>query len=171
MLPGWLARAVVGKHHRSSHNAGKNWIGTHTRSSAWCSSDLRQSHSVRRLYYLIYAILVFGRNICVTSSTKRFRLHKWPTTGIKNYGLALIPTCHFGYFTLASLIVNVPFSIVWCLAGSKATSLAHALTMARQGGGKAITRILVVGLVLVSAFWLVSRKKRRRSGSDPPSQE
>ena len=26
--------------------------------------------------------------------------------GMKNYGLALVPSCGFGYFTLASLIVN-----------------------------------------------------------------
>ena len=85
--------------------------------------------------------------------------------GLKNYGLALVPSIDFKLFTLASLIVNVPFSVMWCLLGSQAKNLGDALGVAKKAGGKASAAIIGAGtgtflVVLLAKKWL---KKRRIS--------
>jgi hypothetical protein len=77
--------------------------------------------------------------------------------GLKNYGLALIPSIDFGLFTLASLVVNIPFSVMWCLLGSQAKNLGDALSAAKRAGGKASMAIVGAGTGLCLIAWLVKR--------------
>lgn len=82
--------------------------------------------------------------------------------GLKNYGLALIPSTDFGLFTLASLIVNVPFSIMWCLLGSQAKNLPEALAAAKRIGGKASAAIIGAGAGACLLVWLANRAMKQR---------
>jgi len=84
--------------------------------------------------------------------------------GLKNYGLALAPSIDFTLFTVASAIVNVPFSIMWCLLGSQAKNLGDALRVAKKAGGKASAALVgagtgVVLVVLLTKRWLKSRQR------------
>lgn len=83
--------------------------------------------------------------------------------GLKNYGLALVPSIDFNLFTVASAIVNVPFSIMWCLLGSQAKNLGDALGVAKKAGGKASAALVGAGtglvlVVLLTQRWLKSRR-------------
>jgi uncharacterized membrane protein YdjX (TVP38/TMEM64 family) len=55
-----------------------------------------------------------------------FRLAPVPLA-VKNYGLAPFPQCTPMIFFLAALLVNIPFTIMWCVAGASSGSLMEAL--------------------------------------------
>ena len=83
--------------------------------------------------------------------------------GLKNYGLALVPKTDFHLFTLASAIVNIPFSVMWCLLGSQAKNLGDALGVAKKAGGKASAAIIGAGtgvclVVFLTKRWLKNRR-------------
>ncbi|KAG8468319.1 hypothetical protein KFE25_013402 [Diacronema lutheri] len=67
---------------------------------------------------------------------------------LKNYGLAALPehVVPSRTFCLVTVVVNVPYSVAWSLAGSSASSLQDAISgKARSGGG---TVALKVGALL-----------------------
>lgn len=83
--------------------------------------------------------------------------------GLKNYGLALVPSIDFRLFTLASAIVNIPFSIMWCFLGSQAKNLGDALLVAKRAGGKASAALAGAGtgvclIVLLTKKWLKDKR-------------
>eukprot|EP00747_Dinoflagellata_sp_TGD_P179999 gnl/TRDRNA2_/TRDRNA2_31728_c0_seq1.p1 gnl/TRDRNA2_/TRDRNA2_31728_c0~~gnl/TRDRNA2_/TRDRNA2_31728_c0_seq1.p1 ORF type:complete len:246 (+),score=35.92 gnl/TRDRNA2_/TRDRNA2_31728_c0_seq1:55-792(+) len=70
--------------------------------------------------------------------------------GVKNYGLALTDVGCLQY-CIAALVVNTPFSIMWCSAGAACTSLSEAINFdsSKSPIAKYISTPVVVGIVAV----------------------
>ena len=90
--------------------------------------------------------------------------------GVKNYGMALVDSVKLRHFTTASLLVNVPFSIMWAFIGSQASELSEAFVLAKDAGSyvqdiasrlPAFVWITILALLCVAAVW-GGRGTRRR---------
>jgi len=108
-----------------------------------------------------------------------FRLGPVPLA-VKNYGLAAFPQVTPFIFTAATFVVNVPFTMMWCVAGGSATSLVDAIAAAEGGGGesgdaassgnfKFIVMAVVAGVAVLAA-WMYLRKGGSSKEEAAPSE-
>lgn len=88
---------------------------------------------------------------------------------LKNYGLGMVRSLPMSTFVLVTIAVNVPFSIVWSLTGSSASSLQAALESGGAGSaGPTIARSVSAVVLLIAAGLLTNfcREQLKLAGGD-----
>mmetsp|Transcript_45693 Transcript_45693/g.146662 ORF Transcript_45693/g.146662 Transcript_45693/m.146662 type:complete len:329 (-) Transcript_45693:50-1036(-) len=81
--------------------------------------------------------------------------------GVKNYGLALCEV-DFKAYMVASIMVNVPFSVLWATAGGSCHSIAEALAGPSSSFRKQPLLLLLLGAGLLAMLALRLRRRWSR---------